>query len=177
MDLHQLNETPAWEWPDDADKFLLKALQDKSLDADDRLLAVELAGEYSVVNDELADALLGVAQNRDMEDAVRGRAAISLGPALEHADTLGFGDPDDLLISQPVFERLKSGLHALYHDPDSSKLVRRKVLEASVRAPQDWHSQAIRSAYEDQDADWTLTAVFCMRFISGFDREIFQSLQ
>jgi hypothetical protein len=48
--------------------------------------------------------------------------------------------------------------------------VRRRILEASVRAPQDWHRDAIRAAYASDDDVWRLTAVFCMRSVRGFER-------
>ncbi len=54
--------------------------------------------------------------------------------------------------------------------------VRRKVLEASVHAPQDWHSDAIRAAYSSGDESWMLTAVFCMGCVPGFDAEILAAL-
>src|SRR5262249_18487618 len=50
-------------------------------------------------------------------------------------------------------------------------------LEASVRAPQDWHADAIRAAYASGDEAWKLTAVFCMRFIRGFDAQILEALE
>lgn len=42
------------------------------------------------------------------------------------------------------------------------KEVRRRVLEGSVRAPQDWHKDAITEAYAGNDELWKLTAVFAM---------------
>ena len=54
--------------------------------------------------------------------------------------------------------------------------VRRRILEASVRAPQDWHQDAIRAAYASDDDAWRLTAVFCMRFVRGFDEQILEAL-
>jgi hypothetical protein len=56
-------------------------------------------------------------------------------------------------------------------------LVRRRALEASVRAPQDWHPEAIAAAYSSGDRDWMLTAVFAMRWVRGFDNAILQALQ
>ena len=54
--------------------------------------------------------------------------------------------------------------------------VRRRILEASVRAPQDWHESAVRSAYASGDDASKLTAVFCMRFVCGFDEQIVAEL-
>ena len=67
-------------------------------------------------------------------------------------------------------------LHTLYADADVPQEVRRRILEASVRAPQDWHPDAISSAYASDDETWKLTAVFCMRFVRGFDEQILAAL-
>lgn len=50
-------------------------------------------------------------------------------------------------------------------------------MEASVRAPQEWHGDAIRGAYASTDEEWKLTAVFCMRFVRGFEEEILAALE
>ncbi len=62
-------------------------------------------------------------------------------------------------------------------DTDVPEEVRRRILEASVRAPQNWHQPAIPSAYASDDADWKLTAVFCMCWVSGFDSQILEALK
>ncbi|MGH9161022.1 MAG: HEAT repeat domain-containing protein, partial [Vicinamibacteraceae bacterium] len=54
--------------------------------------------------------------------------------------------------------------------------VRRRVLEASVRAPQEWHHDAISAAFTSDEEAWRLTAVFCMRFVRGFDDQILEAL-
>ncbi|MEE8303510.1 MAG: hypothetical protein V3S24_13875, partial [Candidatus Tectomicrobia bacterium] len=51
-----------------------------------------------------------------------------------------------------------------------------RILEAAVRAPQAWHQEAVRTAYGSNDDGWRLTAVFCMRFIRGFDEQILEAL-
>jgi hypothetical protein len=61
-------------------------------------------------------------------------------------------------------------------DANVPRDVRRRILEASVRAPQDWHSDAVRAAYASADEVWRLTAVFCMRFVRGFDAQILEAL-
>jgi HEAT repeat protein len=45
-----------------------------------------------------------------------------------------------------------------------------------VRAPQDWHREAIRAAWSSEDEEWKLTAVFCMRYVRGFDDQIVEAL-
>ncbi|MCX5910351.1 MAG: hypothetical protein NTV04_00340, partial [Deltaproteobacteria bacterium] len=129
------------------------------------------------INDDLADALLSILCNPREPDGIRGQAAISLGPALEYADMDGFEDPDDVPITEPMFRKIQGTLHKLYMDTQTPKEVRRPVLEASVRAPEKWHKNAVDAAYGSDDGDWKLTAVFCMQFIRGFDKQILESLK
>jgi len=122
------------------------------------------------------EALLSILRRGDRSEEVRGRAVISLGPILEHADTQGFEDADDLPITERAFHTLQESLRKLYRDANVPKEVRRRILEASVRAPQDWHEDAIRVAYSSGDEVWRLTAVFCMRFVRGFEEQILEAL-
>ncbi len=176
MDLKTLEETPPWEWPKDTDKMLLDILRKGRVDDPDRMLAVQLAGESTVVNDELARALLSVAQNDKEDEEVRGAALIALGPALEQADMMGFDEEDYIVISEDVFRMLQSSLQKLYMNPDLPKDIRRSVLEAAVRAPQQWQYEAVRAAYAGNDEAWRLTAVFCMGYLDGFDAQIMEAL-
>lgn len=177
MDLTKLQEIPPWEWPDDADQMLLKILKTGPVDAPDRQLAVELASDQSVMNDALAKALLSVAGNDQEKDEVRGMAAISLGPVLEHADVMGFEDEDDVVISEKVFNELQQGLQKLYMRAELPKKVRRRILEGSVRAPLSWHREAVHAACDSGDDEWRLTAVFCMQYVAGFETQILEALQ
>lgn len=176
MDLKTLKDTPPWEWPEGAGKMFLSILRNDKAKESDRLVAAELAGDYTVINDELAHALLSILGNSEEPEELRGQAAISLGPVVEQADTYGFEDADDILISEETFRSVHEKLGKLYMDLDVPKEVRRRILEASVRAPQSWHENAVRAAYSSRDKDWKLTAVFCMRFIRGFDDQILESL-
>ena len=177
MNLKTLKDTPPWEWPEDAGKLLLGILRDDRADASDRLIAADLAGDFIVINDELADALLSILVNSDESEAMRGTAAISFGAALEQAYIEDFEDPEDVPISKKTFHKIQETLRKLYGDSELPKEVRRRILEASVRAPEDWHRDAVRAAYQKKDEDWRLTAVFCMRFIRGFDECILESLE
>ena len=136
MDLTTLKDTPPWEWPEGADKILLETLRDDRADESDRLLAAELAGDFTVINDQLADALLSILRNGDESERLRGNAAISLGPALEYADTDGFDDPEYVPISEQTFRTIQETLQKLYTDADITKEVRRPILDqpAMVRA-------------------------------------------
>ncbi len=177
MDLKILEALPPWEWPDDADEMFLEILLNDSADEADRLLAAELAGDSTVISDALLDALIGVLSRDDLAENLRERAAISLGPFLEEADIDGFDDPEDMLTTEETFLRIKKSLQQLYMDAKVPKNVRRRILEASVRAPEDWHQDAVRAAYAAGDAEWRLTAVFAMRWIRGFDKQILESLE
>ena len=176
MNIMALKDIPPWEWPPNADKMFLEVLQNDRADGAERLLAVELAGDFTVICDELADALLSILGNDGEPDDLRSQAAISFGPALEYAFIEEFEDPDEVPITEPMFHRIQQTLYKLYLDENTPQTVRRRILEASVRAPQDWHQLAVRDAYTRGDEAWKLTAVFCMQFIRGFDKPILESL-
>jgi HEAT repeat protein len=177
MDLKTLQELPPWDWPTGTGKALLDVLRDPAAGAADRLAAAELAGEFTVINDALVKALLSIVSSGDESEALRGRAALSLGPALEYAYTNEDEESeDDQVISDATYREIKQALHDLYGDATIPKDVRRDILEASVRAPQEWHREAIQKAHARDDEDWKLTAVFGMRFMRGFDEQILEAL-
>lgn len=177
MDLKTLADTPPWEWPAAASELLLEALRDSRLEESDRLIAAELAGDCVVVNDELFGALLRIVDSGEETEAMRARAAIALGPALEYGYMDGFDDPEDVPISEGVFIETQETLRRVFFDAETPKEVRRRILEASVRAPMDWHQDAIRGAYASGDDDWKLTAVFSMEYVRGFDEQILEALR
>ncbi len=176
MDISQLEEIPPWEWPEDAHEAILAVLKDKNAGTEDRMLAAYLGGDTSVVNDELAQALIATVADPAAAELLRAQAAIALGPALEHADIMGFDDTDEILIGEDLFEQIQKQLQSLFQDESTPKEVRRRVLEASVRAPMGWHAKAIRQAFDSGDEQWRLTAVFGMQYIEGFEAEILASL-
>jgi hypothetical protein len=176
MDLTTLRDTPPWQWPEGTTATLLDVLRGDQGSVSDLLLAAELAGDVTVIDDGLVDALLALLRRGDMPDAVRGQAAISLGPVLEDVDSAGTEDADDLPITRRAFHEIQGSLRELYLDASVPRDVRRRVLEASVRAPQAWHRDAIRAAYRSDDEPWKLTAVFCMRFVGGFEEPILEAL-
>jgi len=157
-------------------KTFLKILIDRRAKASDRLAAAELAGDFTVINDDLADALLAVAGDAGEPQKLRARAAISFGAILEHADLGGFDELDEMPITEGMFRKIQDSLRKIYLDNDSPKEVRRRVLEASVRAPEAWHPDAIGQAYSSRDREWMLTAVFAMRWVRGFDHQILEAL-
>lgn len=177
MDLKTLMDTPPWDWPSDAGKMFEKILNDTRAQESDRLMAAELAGDFTVIDDDLADDLMAIVRDAEEPETLRARAAISLGAVLEQGDTDGFDDPDDVPISERTFHNIQDTLHRVYLDNSNPKEVRRRILEASVRAPQDWHQDAIKAAYSSGDQEWMLTAVFSMRWVRGFDDQILEALK
>jgi hypothetical protein len=182
--LETLGDTPPWDWPQDTGLALLEVLRSSEASDKELLLAVELAGNSVVVDDELVSALLAILRNNQASEEVRGRAAISLGPVLELANdelvgsgTDHFEDPDSVPVSESTFREMQPALRALYQDASVPKFVRRRILEASVRAPEDWHKDAIRAAYASGDEEWKLTAVFAMRYVGGFEKQTLECLK
>jgi len=177
MDLKSLLDTPPWDWPRDAGSMFRKILIDQRDNESDRLVAAELAGDFTVIDDDLADTLLTVVRSADEPGQLRAKAAISLGPVLEQAETDGFEDPDDVPITERTFRNIQDSLEKIYLDNSTPKEVRRRILEASVRAPEAWHQDAIKDAYSSGDKEWMLTAVFSMCWVRGFDDQILVALK
>ena len=182
--LKKLEDTPPWDWPEGTGAALLEVLRDSAATEKELLVAVEMAGNSVVVDDDLVGALLAVLRNSQVSEGVRGRAAIALGPVLELANsevvgsgTGHFDDPDSVPISERTFHEIQQALHRLYLDATVPKVVRRRILEAAVRGSQDWHQDAVRAAYACDDEEWKLTAVFGMRHVRGFDEQILASLE
>jgi hypothetical protein len=175
MNLQDVKNLAPWDWPEDIGAEFLRVLRDAKAAQPDRLLAAELAGDPVAIDDELAGALTILRSDIESEP-LRGQAAIALGPVLELAEMDGFDDPDDLPITEHTFDSIQDTFRRLYVDARVPAGVRRRVLEASVRAPQDWHVGAIRAAFGSGDEEWTLTAVFGMRFVRGFDAQILEAL-
>src|SRR5256885_13668239 len=130
MNLRTLKDTPPWDWPEGSGKILLDILGDDRASESDLLLAAELAGDLTVINEELVEALLSILRRGDRPERVRGRAAISLGPILEHADTQGFEDADDLPITERAFHRLQESPRKIYMDANVREEGRRGRQEA-----------------------------------------------
>src|SRR5216683_961480 len=114
MDLKTLLDTPPWDWPTDAGRMFQKILIDQRADESDRLVAAELAGDFTVINDDLADTLLTVVRSAEEPEQLRAKAAISLGPVLEQAETDGFEDADDVPITERAFPNVRDSLQKLY---------------------------------------------------------------
>ncbi len=181
-ELQLLYNTPSWEWPASAANLFLLALQDSDRDEAERLLAAEMAGDFVVINDDLAGALLDIVEDNSESEKLRARAVISFGVALEYIDIDldGFDEVaeyDEFAVTEQIYQRILKSLQKLYFDGTVPELVRRRILEASVRNPQAWHHGAVRAAYQSQEKNWIVSALFCMAYIKGFQQEILEALQ
>jgi hypothetical protein len=157
--------------------MLHQILTESNASVPDRITAARHAGEIVVMNDGIADALLGIVSEPGQPEELRAVAAIAMGPVLEDADTFEFDDPDEVPITEQTFQRIQLVFRTIFPDDSVPKYVRRRVLEASVRAPQDWHRDAIAGAWSSGDRDWMLTAVFSMQYVRGFDESILDALK
>ncbi len=180
--LQTIYDTPPWDWPETATALFLDILQDANADEPDRLLAAEMAGNFVVINDDLAESLLNIIEDSDESKELRSTAVISFGAALEYidCDLDGFAEVDeynDFAVTEQMYQRIVKTLQRVYFDGTVPELVRRRTLEASVRSPQSWHSGAVRTAFQSREKNWLLTAVFCMTYIKGFQEEILEALQ
>jgi hypothetical protein len=178
MELSALSKLPPWEWPEEAGSILTRVILDHDADAEDRTLAAEMAGDITVINDDLIGVLLGVLADTTEPAELRGMCAIATGPVLEYAYTTGFEENsyDAPPISEQTYDTIHEDLYARFVDEDEDMEVRRRALEASVRAPQDWHRGAITAVHASGDEAWYLTAVFCMSYVNGFDEQIIAAM-
>ena len=94
MDLMQLARIPVLEWPPNGGNVLHAVLDDRQAGESDRLLAAELAGEVTIIDDDLAGILLSLVGDAAASEPLRCRAAQSLGPVLEQMDL----DSDDYFL-------------------------------------------------------------------------------
>jgi len=66
------------DWPTDAGAYSGKFLTDRRAKASDRLVAAELAGDFTVINDDLADVLLAIVRNAGEPEQLRARRQFPL---------------------------------------------------------------------------------------------------
>lgn len=175
MEMSVLAEMPPWDWPHDAGKSILGVLRDTAAPEPERLLAAELAADLATDDREIADLLLSVVGDEAEPVSLRATAAGSLGPVLEEGD-LAVLDMEDPAGLPEGFAEIRETVNKLYRNERAPADLRRSALEASVHAPEDWHAEAVRSAYSSHDDEWTLTAVSCMKYVRGFEEEIVEAL-
>jgi hypothetical protein len=163
---------PTWDWPDDAMERIHEGLQ--SSDVPTQCLAAQMAGK--IPGHDLALELIRVLKTADDTDLLV-ETSIALGPVLEEALLGSFGDEDlEPEITPHLVHEIQSLFRRLYHDADAPNVVRRRVLEASVRSPEPWHVGATRAAFQSGDLGWRVTAVFAMGYLDGFETQIVASL-
>lgn len=135
------------------------------------------------MDDALATEILAIVSSDASED-IRSDAIVALGPALEECGIEymdedeeepppGYGAP----LSREAFEEATAALRAIYEDASQPKLLRRRAIEVLVRDPQPWHADAIRRDFASGERDWRMTALFSMGWMSGFDRELLDTLR
>ncbi len=101
---------------------------------------------------------LALARHNEESESIRAAAVIARGPVLEHVEVEELFDEDEETITRETFNALRRPLRKLYMDADLLREVRR-TLEASIRAPMDWHKEAVRAAFSSDDESWKLTAI------------------
>ena len=176
MNVKELRDIPPWEWPQDAPETILETLRNRFAELEDRIDAAQMAGDATIVDDELADALLSVLTDDSEDENLRAMAAIALGPGLETADMMGLDD-EDCPFSEEMFGRILDTLESIVKDESKPKLLRRRALEGGVRAQDEWQADIVSDAYAGDDPEWHLTAVFCMQYVPGFDEQILEVLR
>ena len=138
--------------------------------------------EYQLFDEDITDnagarRMLAILTDTEVDPEDRARAAIKLGPGLQLCDERLSWDDPDLYFTKMVFEEIDHTFRSLYHDATAPKIVRRRILEAAIRAPMNWHEGAVRAAWTTDDEDWRKTGIFGMGMIPGFDDEIRQALE
>jgi len=133
--------------------------------------------QEGVIDDEGARRMLRVLTDAGADPKRRAGAAIALGPGLETCDLRMDWDDATVYFAEKTFEEIGRTFHRLYLDASTPKLVRRRILEAAVRAPAEWHAGAIAAAWESGDDEWKLTATFGMGHVPGFEDRLLQVLE
>lgn len=133
--------------------------------------------DEDILDDAGAHRMLDILTDSEADPERRGQAAIKLGPGLQLVDERLNWDDITLYFGKATFEKIDQTFRSLYHDPSTPKLVRRRILEAAVRAPMDWHEGAVRAAWETDDDQWRQTALFGMGYIPGFEDQILDILK
>ncbi len=59
MKLKSLKQTPPWDWPEGTREVLLDVLRNPPAESD-LVTAAELAGDLTVIDDEMVEALLSI---------------------------------------------------------------------------------------------------------------------
>ncbi|MCP4148468.1 MAG: hypothetical protein GY757_12045 [bacterium] len=175
-ELNKLMKQEPWEWEEGAEDVICTVLTDKKVKVTDRLSAIMMASESVVINDRVGGILLDILEDPEELEEIRSKAPIALGPALEYGEVMEFDDPDDILFTEKMFKGVRERLRQFFQNLKNPEEVRRTLLEGAVRAPMEWHRKAVKDAYYTGSEPWRITAIFCMGFIRGFEKEIVETL-
>ena len=170
IDLTTLKDTPSWEWPEETAATLLDILRGDRSSASDLLLAAELAGDVTVIASSGGRAALDPAPRR--QTGGRTRPGGDLWDRCSSWQIPRVRRPPDYGADVPGDPGTPRALHGRQRPPE-----RAAADPGGLSAcPRNWHRDAIRAAYGSGDETWRLTAVFCMRFIPGFEEQILEAL-
>jgi hypothetical protein len=173
--LRDLRDVPVCGWPDDGSQVILEAL--RGSDEEDRRVALGLAGDVLVMDDEISEALLALISDPEVAPEDRGRACVALGPGLEMYSLESWdhtlGEPP---LSHTRLEQMRGALRDTWADGALPDVVRRGALEASARVPEEWHQAAVSEAFSACDRGWRLTALRCAGFVAGFEMQLLDAL-
>ncbi len=176
MSINTLQNIPIWEWPETARDEILGILRNRGAPAEERMLAIELAYEAVTDSNEGIAVLAGIVADGTESEEMRGKAALAIGPALETAHSEGRGE-EGISVSESAYRKVQTTLKDIYDNESEPSELRRCAFEALVRAPEGWHQEAVREAYDNLEEGWHRSAVFAMRFVPGFDDQILESLE
>lgn len=181
--LSNLTVIPDYEWPSDTDRFLLSVIQDEGVDYQSRLSAVELAGNLSVVNPDLVEEFRKIAENKTEEFELRISAISAMAPIFEevikpsYLETVSAIDAEEDIITIDSLTDAVKAVKEIYFNIKEEEEIRRQALKTAVRVFDDWQIEAVRKAYAEDNVEWKSTAVFCMRYLEGFNKEILESIR
>lgn len=153
----------------------------RDLKSDDAEVRSDAREELALMmDDDVARAMLDFAVG-DADADARADALVAFGPVLEecgddYSFEMDLGPGTEPALSRDVYELAVRRIREIHDDEAQAKIVRRRALEVLVRDPRPDLERLIRKAYESGDSEWKRTAVFSMGYISGFDREIIESL-
>jgi hypothetical protein len=87
-----------------------------------------MAGDFVVINDDLAAALLKIVEDSQESEELRSRAVISFGVALEYIytdmDKFTEGDEyNDFAVTEQMYQRITKSLQTLFFDGTVPEIV------------------------------------------------------
>lgn len=174
--LGMLETGPIEDWPPDASATVRAGLQAGDAEIVERSARLS----WPVMDEEIANELMRLLES-DAAPEVRATAAIAFGPVLEDECLDEDWSPDAGRLGDDLGPRLLGRVQDVFQrvfaDEAQPKLVRRRVLEASVRCAMDWHPGAVRSIVASEDEDWRVTALFCMGLVPGFSSEVMDAIR